>query len=192
MRRLLPLAAILLFTACGAAPSLAADDKDRATCFSLGNENYKDQNKFDPGLNACSRMLNSGRYKDKALAAIYRARGSWKQKKGELDASLADYAISIRIEPDNVESYDYRADVYQQKGDLDKALADYEHASKLDPTYAAAYFSRGLIYEKKGDVDKARAEYNSAIAVPTINRIAQWAQDNARARLKVLAEEGKK
>jgi tetratricopeptide (TPR) repeat protein len=192
MRRLLPLTAILLFTACGATPSLAADDKDRAACFSLGNENYKDQNKFDPGLNACSRMLNSERYKDKALAAIYRARGSWKQKKGELDTSLADYAISIRIEPGNVESYDYRADVCQQKGDLDKALADYEHASKLDPTYAAAYFSRGLIYEKKGDVDKARAEYNSAIAVPTINRIAQWAQDNARARLKVLAEEGKK
>jgi len=47
----------MLFTACGAAPSLAADDKDRVTCFSLGNENYKDQNKFDPGLNACSRML---------------------------------------------------------------------------------------------------------------------------------------
>jgi tetratricopeptide (TPR) repeat protein len=192
MRRVLPLAAILLFTACGAAPSLAADDKDRVICFSLGNENYKDQSKFDPGLNACSRMLNSGRYKDKALAAIYRARGSWKQKKGELDASLADHAISIRIEPDNVESYDYRADVYQQKGDLDKALADYEHASKLDPTYAAAYFSRGLIYEKKGDVDKARTEYNAAIAVPTKDRIAQWAQDNARARLKVVAEEGKK
>jgi tetratricopeptide (TPR) repeat protein len=192
MRRLLPLAAILLFTAGGATPSLAADDKDRVTCFSLGNENYKDQNKFDPGLNACTRMIKSGRFKDKGLAAIYRARGSWKQKKGELDAALADYGISIRIEPENVESYDYRADVYQQKGDLDKALADYEHASKLDPTYAAAYFSRGLIYEKKGDVDKARAEYNSAIAVPTINRIAQWAQDNARARLKALEEEGKK
>lgn len=192
MRRLLPLTAILVFTACGATPSLAADDKDRVICFLLGNENYKDQNKFDPGLNACSRRLNSGRYKDKALAAIYRARDSWKQKKGELDAALADYGISIRIEPDNVESYDYRADVYQQQGDLDRALADYDQASRIDPTYAAAYYSGGLIYEKKGDVKNARSEYNSAIAVPTINRIAQWAQDNARARLKALAEDGKK
>ena len=192
MRRLLPLVAIFLFTAGGPTSSLAADDKERVTCFSLGNENYKDQNKFDPGLNACSRMINSGRYKDKALAAIYRARGSWKQKKGELDASLADYAISIRIEPDNVESYDYRADVYQQKGDLDNALADYEHASKLNPTYAAAYFSRGMIYEKQGKFAKAREEYNAALALPTVDRIAQWAQDNARARLKLLEEEGKK
>ena len=87
------------------------------------------------------------------------------------------------------ESYDYRADVYQDKGDLDAALENYNQATKIDPTYAAAYFSRGRIYEKKGDIDKARAEYNQAIAVPTVNRIAQWAQDNARARLKALAED---
>jgi tetratricopeptide (TPR) repeat protein len=191
MRRLLPLAAIFVFLIVGVAPSFAAEDKDRPICFSLGNENYKDEDKFDPGLAACSRMINSGRYKDKALAAIYRARGSWKQKKGELDASLGDYGISIRLEPDNVESYDYRADVYQQQGNLDLALADYDHASRIDPTYAAAYFSRGQIYEKKGDIAKARTEYNSAIAVPTKDRIAQWAQDNARARLKALADGNK-
>jgi len=191
MRRLLPLAAILAFTACATSPAVAADNKDRVACFSLGNENYKDANKFDPGLNARTRRINSGRFKDKALASIYRARGSWKQKKGELDGALADNGISIRLEPGNVESYDYRADVYQQQGDLDHALEDYNHSSRIDPTYAAAYYSRGLIYEKKGDIAKARVEYNSAIAVPTINRIAQWAQDNARARLKALADEKK-
>ena len=192
MRRLLPLAAIMLFTAGAVTPSLAADDKDRVACFSLGNENYKDKTKFDPGLAACSRMIGSKRYKDKALASIYRARGSWKQKKGELDAALADYAMSIRIEPDNVESYDYRADVYQQKGELDAALADYDHALRIDPTYAAAFYSRGLIYEKKNEIDKARAEYDSAIAMPTKDLIAQWAQDHARARLKALAEAANK
>ena len=190
MRRLLPLAALFVLVALS--PSFADAESDRVTCFSLGNENYKDKSKFDRGLSACSRMINSGRFKDKGLASIYRARASWKQKKGELDAALADYGISIRIEPGNVESYDYRADVYQQQGDLDRALEDYDHATKIDPTYAAAYYSRGQIYEKKGDIAKARAEYNSAIAVPTKDRIAQWAQDNARARLKALAENGEK
>jgi tetratricopeptide (TPR) repeat protein len=166
----------------------AADDKNRVICFSIGNENYKDKTKFDPGLDACTRMINSAAYKGTTLAAIYRARGSWKQKKGELDASLADYGISIGIEPNNVESYDYRADVYQQQGDLDKALADYDHASRIDPTYAAAYFSRGRIFEKKDDIAKAREEYNKAIAVPSKDRIALWAQDNACARLKALEE----
>jgi tetratricopeptide (TPR) repeat protein len=191
MRRLLPLAALFALVALVPSPSFADAESDRISCFSLGNENYKDASKFDIGLAACSRMINSGRFKDNGLASIYRARASWKQKKGELDAALADYGIAIRMEPDNVESYDYRADVYQQQGNLDLALADYDHATQIDPTYAAAYYSRGLIYEKKGDVAKARAEYNSAIAVPTKDRIAQWAQDNARARLQALAEDNK-
>jgi tetratricopeptide (TPR) repeat protein len=158
MRRLLPFAALLVLAVFNASPSFADRETDRVTCFSLGNENYKDADKFDTGLAACSRMTDSGRYKDKALAAIYRARASWKEKKRDLDA----------------------------------ALADYDRATKIDPTYAAAYYSRGLIYEKKGDINKERAEYNSALAVPTINRIAQWAQDNARKRLEALADGGKK
>lgn len=187
MCRLLPIFAIFVFALAGTTPSFA-QEKDRPICFSLGNENYKDSSKFDAGMNACSRMINSGAYKGKVLAAMYRARGSWKQKKGQLDASLADYGISIGLEPNNVESYDYRADVYQQQGDFDKALADYDHASRIDPTYAAAYFSRGQVFEKKGDISKARIEYNKAIAVPTKDRIAKWAQDNAQVRLKALAE----
>jgi tetratricopeptide (TPR) repeat protein len=188
MRRLVPLAALLAFVVFAPSRSFADLESDRVACFSLGNENYKDKSMYDPGVAACTRLINSGKYKDKALAAVYRARASWKEKKQELDAALADYGISIRIEPDNVESYDYRADVYQDKGDLDAALEEYNRATKVDPTYAAAYFSRGRIYEKKGDIAKARAEYNEALAVPTINRIAQWAQDNARARLKALDE----
>ena len=57
-----------------------------------------------------------------ALTVISCARGSRKQQKGELDPWLADCGISIRIEPENVESYGYRADVYQQQGNLDRAL----------------------------------------------------------------------
>ena len=191
MRRLLPLAIILTLVALAPSPSFADAEGDRVMCFSLGNQNYKDPDKFDAGLDACGRMIGSGSFNGKGLASIYRARGSWKQKKGELDGALDDYGVSIRLEPDNVESYDYRADVYQQQGKLDLALADYNHATKIDPAYAAAYYSRGRIYEQKGDIEKARAEYNAALAVPTRDRIAQWAQDNARARLQALAVSGK-
>jgi tetratricopeptide (TPR) repeat protein len=187
MRRLVLFVTIALF-AVAATPRAFADENDRITCFSLGNENYKDKDKFDAGESACTRMINTGGFSGKGLASIHRARGSWRQKKGNLDASLDDYAIAIRLEPKNVESFDYRADVYQQKGDFDRALADYDRASKLDPTYAAAHFSRGMIFEKKKDFAKARAEYNTAIKLPTKDRIAQWAQDNARARLKAMDE----
>jgi hypothetical protein len=168
--------------------STASSDADRTSCFSLGNDDYKAADKIDPGMVACTRMINGGKFKGNGLAALFRARASWKEKKGDYDSALADYGTSIRIEPNNVESYDYRADVYQDKGDLDAALEDYNQATKIDPTYAAAYFSRGRIYEKRNETENAIAEYNIAIEQPTPNRIAQWAQDNARARLKVLME----
>ena len=174
-----------------ATPSWSAD-RHHDTCFSIGKEDYKDKKKFEQGRNACTRMIISRKYSGKALASIHRARGSWKQKIGELDAALADYDISIDMEPNNVAGYDYRADVYQQKGDLDRALTDYDQAIRIDPNYAAAHYSRALIYEKKNDTAKARAGYDAAIAAPNSNRIAQWAQDSARARLKALEEAKKK
>jgi len=72
-------------------------------------KNCKHASKF--GATACTRIINFGRLKDKYLASINRARYSWKRKIGEPDASLADYAISIRMQPNKVESYDYSIDV---------------------------------------------------------------------------------
>lgn len=186
MLRLFPLTVILAIAA--AAPALAASDRDRTICFSLGNDDYKFDDKIEPSIRACTRMIESGDFKDRYLASIYRSRASWKEKKGAYDAALEDYNVSIRMEPDNVEGYDYRADVYQDLGDLDKALADYGRATEIDPKYASAYYSRGRIYEKKGEIERARAEYNATLALPTRNRIAKWAQDNARKRLDELDE----
>jgi len=182
MRRLILLSAFVLVAMMAAAPRSYADD--HTVCFSLGSESYKDKDNFKTGEDACARMIKTGSFSGKGLASIYRARGSWRQKQSQLDASLSDYDIAIKMQPKNVEGFDYRADVYQQKGDLDRALADYGRASKLDPAYTAAHYSRGLIFEKKKDLDKARSEYKTTIGLPSRDRIAEWAQDNARARLK--------
>jgi tetratricopeptide (TPR) repeat protein len=181
--------ALLFIVAIGATAPAFADDK--AVCFSLGSEDYKDKEKLKLGEDACTRLINAATARDKTLAAIYRARGNWHQKKGELDLALADHAEAIKFEPKNAENYDFRGDVYRQKGDLDRALSDYDRASKLDPDYVSAYYSRGRVFEMKKDLDRARAEFNATIKLPAKDRIAQWAQDNARLRLKAMDEAGK-
>jgi hypothetical protein len=40
MRRLLPLAALVILAIVNSSPSFADAESDRVTCFSLGNENY--------------------------------------------------------------------------------------------------------------------------------------------------------
>jgi tetratricopeptide (TPR) repeat protein len=186
MRRLLLLLAFVALVAIGVAAPAFADD--RSTCFSLGSEDYKDKEKLKLGEDACTRMINAGTFRDKPLAALYRARGNWYQKKGALDLALGDYNSAIKFESKNAQSYDYRGDIYRQKGDLDRALLDYDRASKLDPSYVAAYYGRGRVFETKKDIDKAREAYNAAIKMAASDRIAQWAQDNARFRLKALDE----
>ena len=106
----------------------------------------------------------------------------------DLDGALEDFNQAINLDPKHVEGYDYRADVWKAKGEIDRALADYEIAIRLDPTYAAAYYSRGRIYESQGEVARARADYNAALAVPEKDRIAKWAQDQARQRLRELPD----
>jgi tetratricopeptide (TPR) repeat protein len=185
MRRLLLLALPFLFLAFTDISTPAFAD-DRSTCFSLGSEDYKDKEKLKLGEDACTRMINAGTFRDKPLAALYRARGSWYQKKGALDLALGDYSNAIKFESKNPETFDYRGDVYRQKGDLDRALSDYDRASKLDPNYVSAYYGRGRVFEMKKDLDKAREAYNAAIKMTAPDRIAKWAQDNARFRLKAL------
>ncbi len=167
-----------------AVPAVAGPADDTTVCFSLGSDDYKKPEFIQTGLNACTRLI--GRRTGTSQAAAYRARGYWKHQKGDLDAALADYDISIKMDPKHVEGYDYRADVYQDKGQLDRAIADYNMSIRINPTYAAAYYSRGRVYEKQGKIDLAVADYNSALSAPPTDRIAEWAQRGAQARLKDL------
>jgi tetratricopeptide (TPR) repeat protein len=166
------------------ASAMAGPADDNTVCFSLGSDDYKKPEFIDRGLNACTRLI--GRRTGTGQAAAYRARGYWKHQKGDLDAALTDYDISIKMDPKHVEGYDYRADVYQDKGQLDRAIADYNMSIRLNPTYAAAYYSRGRVYEKQGKIDEAVADYNSSLSAPAKDRIAEWAHRGARARLKDL------
>jgi tetratricopeptide (TPR) repeat protein len=183
MRKIVWLMLALVMPALG--PTSATAD-DTATCFSRGTDDYKRAEFLQEGLNACSRVISSGTVSGKQLAFYYRGRAYWKHQLKNFDGALEDFNLSINLDPQNVEGYDYRADVWNSKGDKNRALADYAMAIMLDPTYAAAYYSRGRIYEDQGKVEKARAEYNAALDVPEKDRIAEWAQNQARERLRIL------
>lgn len=161
-------------------PALA-DDHDR--CFAVGeySRDYLHPDTYKDNIETCTRYIAQPAVAKapKLLAAGYNARASWKTKSGDLDAALVDYDQSVKLDPRNVETYDYRADVWKAKGDLTKAIDSYSQAIRVDSAYAAAYYSRGTIYQGQGDVAHARVDYNAALAAPTRNRIAAWAQRNA-------------
>lgn len=167
-----------------------ANADDLSDCFATKRTDWGNADLFDVAIRACTRRIAN--QSGKARAEAYAARGSWKTKKGEYDEALSDYDKALAIDPDNVEFYDYRADVWLQKGNVERAIDNYNQSIRIDATYAAAYYSRGRAYEKQGDMERARESYRAALVPPRTRklqmqeRIQEWAQVNAERRLKEL------
>jgi tetratricopeptide (TPR) repeat protein len=164
---------------CGGVGVAAADDWK--TCYAESG---------DVAIAACTRAIQSGKYKSKDLATLYVNRGAEWDNKKEYDKELADLSDAIRYDAKQPAIYKNRATVFRFRGETERALADYTTAIGLDPLYTAAYVNRGLLYEEdKNDRERAKADYRAALAVPPKFSDGAWAHTTARAHLDKL--EGK-
>jgi tetratricopeptide (TPR) repeat protein len=57
---------------------------------------------------------------------------------GDIDAAEADLSQSINLDPENVEWYVRRGELYSMTDQLDKAEADFEKAMEIDPVRTEA------------------------------------------------------
>ncbi len=190
--RIASIALACLFTTGAVAQQKKTGDTELETCERAHSDAYKDEKSIAPGIAACTRVLDRRSLSTKNRAIIHAIRGYWKHRGKDLQGALQDYGRALDLDPNNFESYDYRADLWVELGNDERALADYEQATRIDPKYAAAHYSRGTILERRGDIAAARAAYEQTLSVPNRDRIATWAQDNARKRLDALNAAGKK
>jgi tetratricopeptide (TPR) repeat protein len=140
--------AVTVLAYCGPA---AADDKE--TCKTASGEE---------AIDACSRAIESKKYKGRNLSLIYTNRGVEYGGKGENDRAIADHDQAIKLDPKNALAFNNRGNVYGTKGDNDRAIADYDQAIKLNPKYAAAFYNRGIAKKKKADLAGGDADIAQA------------------------------
>ena len=95
-------------------------------------------------------ILRSGPYVNRGLAY---------EKKGDLDAALADLNKSIKIQSNNFYAYQDRAVLYEKRNELDAAIGDYTKVIKLNSKFAPAYSGRGLILLRQGKDTEAEADF---------------------------------
>src|SRR3954470_16739417 len=174
MNRLLALiSAGLIITGLVGTPA-AADD--RAVCFNQGGAP-------DPAIEACGRLIASGKFKGPELAKVYLWRAeAWKRNRDDTNA-LADLNESIRLDPKVAVAYHNRGQNFSGRGELVRAIADFDAAIRLDPKLAAAYVERGNAFRQQRQPDRAIADYSEAIRlnprqdVAYANRgVAHWEQ----------------
>lgn len=171
----------------------AQSEQDRKDCFSVGTNNYDNPSFYDAGLAACDKFVKSGRYRGTDLHPYVKQRADWLRRKGELAAALRDFAWAIELNPNDVENYDFRGDVYVERGEYDRAIEDYNTSIRINPRYPPAYYSRGLAYQKAGRLDDAIASFRQAARLslpdstnPNTIRLYEWGINQAKEKLKEL------
>jgi tetratricopeptide (TPR) repeat protein len=175
MRRLIAIVAVAVF--CSLAGAAAADDMH--SCFADSG---------DVAIAACSRAINSRRYKKTDLARLYVNRGAEWDTKKEYDKELADLSEAVKYDSSVAAIYKNRAKVYRIRGEIERAITDYTTAIRLDPKYTAAFTNRGLAYEDQKDVASAKTDYHAALAMPPKYNDGAWAHQTARERLDALGD----
>jgi lipoprotein NlpI len=143
---------------CSSLPASAKDD-----CHDL---------KGDAGIAACTRNIDSGKYKGHERAIDFYNRGlKYRRDKGNPDRAIIDYNTAIGIDPKYSDAYNNRGFAYAEKRDYDHAIADYNQAIRLNPKDPFPFNNRAIAYRNKGNLDQALADSNAAISLsPTTAR----------------------
>lgn len=81
----------------------------------------------------------------------------------EIDRALADFTISIKLNPTVAETFTNRANIYGLKGRFDLALSDYSNSIKIDSTDPQTFYNRAITYSMMKQFDNAIKDYDSAL-----------------------------
>jgi tetratricopeptide (TPR) repeat protein len=76
--------------------------------------------------------------------------------------ALNAFDHAIEINPQYMEAYFHRGNVYDEMGDYEKAVVDYTRAIKLNPIYTDAYLFRGFAFNNLGKINKAIKDIKKA------------------------------
>ncbi len=112
--------------------------------------NYQDQNSF--ALRDISNAIKYFSSKEKALlSGAHRLRGDIYYKIENIEKTFEEYAIAIKLTPDNPDIYIDRAQIYFEIEEYSKAESDYLQALKIDESLVRPYagLARNFINQKK-------------------------------------------
>ena len=129
---------------------------------------------------ACTRVINSGQWRDEALGWAYNDRCLAQYDKRAWDEALSDCSKAIEIDPKDARAFYGRGNAWRAKGDNDRAIANYDDAIRLDPKYANAFYGRGGAWLADGDNDRAITDYDEAIRLDSKDAYAFVGRGYAR------------
>src|SRR4051794_15542903 len=143
----------------------------------------------ETGVDICTRLIASGRWKGDELAQLYNNRGLLHIKLDKLELAINDLSQALKNNPKDAHAYDNLGDVWYTRRAYDTAVVEYNSAIRVDPTFIGAYYNRGRTFEAMGNLRSARADYQAVLNMPGQDRaIDRWAKGKARDALNRLSK----
>ena len=119
-------------------------------------------------IEACNRVINSGKYSRVDLAKAYLDRGQKYYTLKRYDDAIDNANSAIRLKAlspvDLAIAYSNLGNAYFATNQVDEAIAEYTTAIRINPKYAAPYTARAILRERKGEIDAALADYRRALS----------------------------
>ena len=115
------------------------------------------------GIEACTKVINSGRYAGPELAKAYYSRGTGYSRAGDFERAIADLSVAIQLDPKLPAAYYNRALAQSALGESDRAIADYDAALALNARDADVLRGRAVEWIAKGDFKRALADFDASI-----------------------------
>jgi len=102
-------------------------------------------------------------------------------KRRDYDGALVALDNAVRSNPDDIEAYLQRGELFTLQGRRDRAFEDLNRAIKLDPKGLVGFVERSELYTMAGDADHALADADRAIQLDPASGAAYAARAEAYA-----------
>ena len=89
--------------------------------------------------------------------------GAEQFKSGNLGEAEQMFLDIIRLNPKEVEAYEYLGEVYLEKKEYDHAIETLDFAKKLNPNDDRIYYDLAMVHRKQGDNEKALELFKQAV-----------------------------
>ena len=110
----------------------------------------------------------------KSAARLFYTYGAFLDKRGELDAAIAQYQRALEVDPNLADAHSELATALLTKGDSQKAEAHYLEAARLDPKRADIHSNLGTLLLNEGKTSQAIIQYEEALRIdPTLTEAAE-------------------
>ncbi len=116
-------------------------------------------------IRGCSFLLdriNAGKHA-KIAAKVHYSRGKAYAANKQRDHAIADFGMTIRLDPDHLGAYLKRGKARWDNNLQDLALADFNTAARIAPQNYFPFFFRGLLHQELKQYGKAIADYGRAL-----------------------------